>query len=701
MNTIKKTASELKQIIINSIVYFFSSIYFCYKLYCWRNPKLHNQGSDTYVKENTKRNSKSYSDEIRAKWTREEIFVHKHRNEPPHIQKLRLEQYKKEIRRKAAEKSANAAIVKKKNKFFSRCNLENQNGNPNVNFNTSYISFSDEEEVISTEGLSSLFVYAKELVKSMAALAAWPHLSCLIPNFVIIFRTFYTDRVVSLLAFYNIVNFYAPQEASLIVGILILCISNIFPSKSNKLQNQNGPEVNEAKEFLPKHTFISPLSSLITLIVTISSLIFLKSVPSKVDFDSVLNRCGRFDQNIKGIVNLQKSISLIVKDCIDYFSFKILNVESTKISLKNSLSQLHLQISEASTFENQNKLRLDFKQVALIDNLYSQSLLYYNTLEDKSLLESHRVFHNTISNLHRAAISSPARGSKMRVVPMVIQLFGHAGVGKTQLTWPLSVDLIRHMDPTASAQYVNHVYTRKCGEKYWTGYNASRHWITIMDDANQINPNFQESIPFAGEIIHLTNSAECPLPVAEVENKAFAQFNSRVILVTNNKQCPELMSVISDSDAYYRRIDFDIEVSVNPKNGILVNMPSGNSYHRFDPSKLNPDTVNVEKYIFNIYKTGTTEILHSKINYQQLLTLLQNKLDLNNNNHTRFMRNLDTYAARTYTKKKLDLGNNNTTVDFNTQILPIQDDNEPKFIDIEAQQITSVDLHNQSADSVL
>jgi hypothetical protein len=186
-----------------------------------------------------------------------------------------------------------------------------------------------------------------------------------------------------------------------------------------------------------------------------------------------------------------------------------------------------------------------------------------------------------------------------------------------------------------------HVFYRRVGMKFWTNYNASQHLITVIDDANQICQKYNESIPVPGELIHLTNSAECPLEVAEVENKPFAYFNSRALILTDNIKDPPLADVIVEADAYKRRLHFEVKVSIDPEFGTIFN-GTNETYYKMKPDK---NSLNLDKYRFTLYSSNN-EIIHNEINYTQFIDLVETKLDELSGEHQSFQNQLALYSKQ-------------------------------------------------------
>jgi hypothetical protein len=355
---------------------------------------------------------------------------------------------------------------------------------------------------------------------------------------------------------------------------------------------------------------------------------------------------------MSGISGLYSKCSELSTICVDWYSEKFLKIVPDRKLFKTRILNLQAALMVASTAESQHKLMTDVNQVTHVDNLYQESLLLTASMPSKAAADQHRPFHATALSLHRKALISPQRGSKSRVEPVVIHLFGNAKTGKTSLVSPLAIDILKHIDKTShlkmAQNYSQHIFYRKVGMKFWTNYNASQHMITVIDDANQICQKFNESIPVPGELIHLTNSAECPLEVAEVENKPFAYFNSRAIILTDNIKDPPLTDVIIEADAYKRRIHFEVKVQVKPEFGYLFK-GTNETYYRMQPDT---DSLNLEKYCFTLYNEAGEEI-HSNIDYSQLIKKIQNKIDETASSHQSFQNQLDLYANTSEPQKLL------------------------------------------------
>lgn len=628
--------------------------FFLYKLYRLKiflrlkRKSIYNSHS---LKENTKRDSKNRSEQFLHALTPEELFMHQNRHLPSKIALSRWQAKLKQKRQAAAQKSNLEAIERKKNKFFKYQShtLEEKFENISLDvptFNSTEIltpNFTNDSEFSPAQILES----CKGLLDKMTKNKIWPHCSIILPNIIIMFRTFSTDFPSAVLALYNIVNYYAPADASLAVGIVVTLILILKPNKKkakSKYDSHTQSEQSLAFDYLPNINSYSMLHALGGLILTFFCLIFLYRVPSRSDFDSVFNRFGKISQNFSGINSLYTKCTELSTVCIDWYKERYFNIIPASREFTTRLTNLQQAIIEAYKLDNQTKLFSDINQVTHVDNLMQESLLLISNMPSRNLNEQHKPYHAQVLTLHRKALVSPQRGAKSRVTPVVVHMYGNAGVGKTALLSPLSIDLLKHLDKTSflkmALNFGRHIFYRKCGMKFWTNYNASQHIITIIDDANQITQKFNEAIPFPGEIIHLANSAECPLEVPDVENKPFAFFNSRVLLVTDNMKDPPLTDVIMEEDAYKRRIHFEVKVTINPKHGFLFT-GSKESYYKMIPDVK---TLNLEKYLFTV-TSANSNIKYEDISYTKFLSILTSELDKTSNDHAAFQNQLSLYAA--------------------------------------------------------
>lgn len=157
-------------------------------------------------------------------------------------------------------------------------------------------------------------------------------------------------------------------------------------------------------------------------------------------------------------------------------------------------------------------------------------------------------------------------GSKIRNPPVTIYLTGDTGVGKSSLTYPLAVEVLRDIfaveKPSVDLKktWKNLIYMRAAEQEYWDGYE--NQFVTIFDDFSQLvdsaaNPNLE-----LFEIIRASNCFPYPLHMASLDQKATTEFSSNIIIVSSNLSKPDTHS-LNFPAALQRRFDIAVKVKRN------------------------------------------------------------------------------------------------------------------------------------------
>lgn len=172
------------------------------------------------------------------------------------------------------------------------------------------------------------------------------------------------------------------------------------------------------------------------------------------------------------------------------------------------------------------------------------------------------------------------RGSSIRNPPVTIYLTGGTGVGKSSITYPIAVEILKMINQKEqfaldlSKNWKQLIYMRSAEQEFWDGYE--NQLVTVFDDFNQQCDSSSNPSTELFEIIRASNSFPYPLHMADINQKANTCFTSKIIIVSSNMERPKTAS-LNFPDALNRR--FDICVRVNRKK-IDGQMQSD----RFDPS---------------------------------------------------------------------------------------------------------------------
>jgi len=214
-----------------------------------------------------------------------------------------------------------------------------------------------------------------------------------------------------------------------------------------------------------------------------------------------------------------------------------------------------------------------------------------------------RYIERTLDEWKRLALASAHKVSQSRVEPVVIQLYGESGIGKSTLVEVLAQDVLfdRITWTGPDDTIANHIFTRNPSSSYWDGYTGQQ--ALLLDDFMQLvdtptNPN-----PEILDMIRMKNTAPFPLPMAELSDKAKSFFRSKLVVVTTNTLNFDAKS-ITYPQALARRIDVKVRV---------------------ERPRAPTTALDTSVYEFHLYQD---DYKVKVCNYDELVWLLREKLDM-------------------------------------------------------------------------
>lgn len=270
------------------------------------------------------------------------------------------------------------------------------------------------------------------------------------------------------------------------------------------------------------------------------------------------------------------------------------------------------------------RLEREEKLVFQIDRLYRQGIVFasqINSKQMKPMIKDHyyRVF-KIIEEARKLCDYTGVFGNKPRVKPLLVQLFGESGVGKSGLTWPLAIDLNAVFCDSLeeSKDFSKNIYVRQVGQVFWDGFHEQN--IVIYDDFGQLVDTPAKPNEEYMEIIKAANIAPFPLHMAEISEKKNTKFTAKAIIMTSNVQAPNISS-LNYPDAYRRRIDFSgrvINKEEYTKKGYSVTHQK--SVDRLDVTKCK-SAVDTDPYLIEVYDSESMKPTGEIIDYEQLVKL--------------------------------------------------------------------------------
>nr|UNY42087.1 MAG: polyprotein 1 [Picornavirales sp.] len=334
---------------------------------------------------------------------------------------------------------------------------------------------------------------------------------------------------------------------------------------------------------------------------------------TKVAYGDVLKHFSEFGRAAVGVTQFNFFYDWLVKKAKDIF-FQITQGKTyEQVELEKHYPQL-----EALTLQVELLRSLDFKDSYLQTNEQLCKLILelehkLETIRLEAIRLKNDIVSRVVTNLINSIRStcetarhSAAHCCKVRVAPAALWVYGTPGVGKTNLLRYLQAEILAKFYPNTDWNMHNCLYTRYVVNDYWDGY-VNGTPIVMYDDickkiesANNPNPELQE-------IICACNEAAWPLHMSAVKDKSNTFFDSRFLLATSNCERPEIKS-LKEPDAFYRRFDMAIHVTVNP--AYAKPLKPGSTELKIDRSKVaakaaEKGAFNKDVYIIKPYDLAT------------------------------------------------------------------------------------------------
>lgn len=299
--------------------------------------------------------------------------------------------------------------------------------------------------------------------------------------------------------------------------------------------------------------------------------------------DLVMRRIGYLgDPKIhKGVESIIEWVRKMIMSTVNWYRQEILGIDAIE-SIDLDSCAINTWNEEVDIVVKQyyaGNFRWTESNWSVIMNLYSRGLSFTRQpLFAKYKNDVWRVV-SKLGNILEKFNSHMRTSTTIRNPPVTIYLQGGSGVGKSSLTYPFAVEILKGIFTKERSgvdlkkYWKSLIYMRSAEQEFWDGYE--NQLVTVFDDFNQLvdsssNPNLE-----LFEIIRASNCFPYPLHMASLDQKANTTFNSKIIIVSSNLEKPQTSS-LNFPTALERR--FDICVKVSRKPGVVI------EEGKFDPS---------------------------------------------------------------------------------------------------------------------
>lgn len=327
------------------------------------------------------------------------------------------------------------------------------------------------------------------------------------------------------------------------------------------------------------------------LIFAVLAFFTIRKIPGKQDWDTYISRLDRIPKSIEGAKKITDYCSEYFNIANDQIKMMVLGKTREELQRANGLyGEIHEWAKEVRHYldlDQRNKIDLDTDTANKVEQLWSRGLKY--KAEPFLSREMSQLVATTLlpaKLLYEYVSCSPVKGGGPRMRPICLWLVGESGVGKTEMVYPLCIDVLREMGLMKKDDFHHQVYGRQVETEFWDGYKGQK--IVIYDDAFQKKDDKTAANPEIFEVIRSCNTFPQHLHMAALHDKnTFSA--AELLLYTTNDYNVKLES-ITFPDAFFNRMG-DMAYKVRPKKEFAIEAEKGNSgqkYLKLDKTKLDP-----------------------------------------------------------------------------------------------------------------
>lgn len=359
--------------------------------------------------------------------------------------------------------------------------------------------------------------------------------------------------------------------------------------------------INETAEEVIYHPYFAICGKIIFAVI---AFVCIKKIPGKQDWDNYITRLDRIPKAVNGASKIYDYCSEYFNLAMDQVKMMVLGKTREEFVHANGLyNEIHEWASDVHKYldlEQRGKIDTDIIVANKVEDLYRRGVKYQqDTLLDKEMARLVAVTLQPARELYQYVSSSPVKGGGPRMRPICLWLIGESGVGKTEMVYPLCIDVLRAMGFMRKEAFHHQVYGRQVETEYWDGYKGQK--IVIYDDAFQMKDDKTSPNPEIFEVIRSCNTFPQHLHMAALHDKNTFSAAELMIYTTNDANVK--LESITFPDAFYNRIG-EHAYRVRPKleySKVVEQGKSGNMIRKLDKSKLNKD-VAIDLSIYEFQK---------------------------------------------------------------------------------------------------
>lgn len=510
-----------------------------------------------------------------------------YRNNDPRTARLEKALERRDNKIKKLIKDLRIAI--KNNKIYAQIgmfdSLKEQTGALNVNLNricdfleNSLPTIQQNIQATVLDTTDKFMTVKEDLIKIV--------LVCLIVRLMMTWKHYKTALVIVLLFILKFYNF----------DKTILDLVEELKSKFTETQN-----INSITEEVIYHPYFQTCGKLIFAVI---AFVCIRKIPGRPDWDNYISRLDRIPKAVEGSRKIIDYCSEYFNLANDHVKMLVLGKTREELARANGLyNEIHEWAREVRSYldlEQRNKIDTDITIANKVEELYKRGLKFQqDSLLDREMARLVAVTLLPARELYQYVSCSPVKGGGPRMRPICLWLIGESGVGKTEMVYPLCIDVLRTMGLMRKHDFHHQVYGRQVETEFWDGYKGQK--IVIYDDAFQMKDDKTSPNPEIFEVIRSCNTFPQHLHMAALHDKN--TFSAAELLLYTTNDANVKLESITFPEAFFGRMG-EHAYKVRPKlefAKIVERGQSGITYRKLDKTKLDKN-VPIDLNIYEFQK---------------------------------------------------------------------------------------------------
>nr|AYH52672.1 ORF1 [Aphis gossypii virus] len=387
------------------------------------------------------------------------------------------------------------------------------------------------------------------------------------------------------------------------------------------------------------------------LLALCSFSLMVSKIPTSKDIDIFINRLDRVPKALSGMESMWKRIDSVSSVLWNWMEVTVLKREGVipRSDILDSVSKWASELSRLLTLASRREIQRDVETLHAAGRMYSEGIRLMKQCKDLNLSKGNMEI--IARNLPAAKLlldeanMSGADRSKLRTEPLIVWFSGASGNGKSGLSYPFILDMMRvYGNPPDTWQ--QNVYARVPETEYWDGY-INQEYI-VYDDFIQIKDSQLKPNPELFEMIRLGNMFPYQCHMASIldKNNTFAE--PKLICLTSNLRRLQIES-LNCPEAVSRRIDYAFNVRIIPEYQMEYTDINGDKLYRLDAAKARRDFGDVlcfDVYRFDMFDASSRAFLRTDMTYTEMVELCQEKMRSRATNFYDFANFLEQYRNK-------------------------------------------------------